>query len=84
MMATILFFAGLGAIIAVLIAFRNSKIIFGIVAAMLVAFPFYDHYAYNSCEGGCNIRVDLLLIGPIFILALLLALRKSWLMYRNR
>lgn len=83
-MAGILFLAGCVVLIAALFAFRNTAWVLLITLAMLAAFPFYNDAAYNSCEGGCNIRVDYGLIAPIYLLALVLAVRKLWLMFRNR
>lgn len=71
------FFIFIAAIVASLFAvirFRRAPQIYWLTATVIAAFLIWNQYAFNSCEGGCNIRVDLLLILPVVALAVVFSL----------
>jgi hypothetical protein len=70
----VLFLGVLGACVYALIRFRKAPNVYWLTAGLIVLALIWNQYAANSCEGGCDIRVDLLLILPIVAIALLLSI----------
>jgi len=65
------------------IAWFYSRGVIVLVASVLWAiFPFYNFWILTNCSGDCNIRIDLLLVGPILLIVSVLALvsvvRRAW------
>jgi hypothetical protein len=67
-----LFLAVMGTAIYLLLRFRQAPTIYWLTAALIALSLVENHYIGNSCEGGCSIRVDLIVIMPILVLATVL------------
>ncbi len=72
-MIIVLFFGVLAACVFALIRFRHAPTIYWLTVALFIAALVWNQYAANSCEGGCDIRVDLLLVLPVLLVALILS-----------
>ncbi len=57
----------------ILIRFRHAPTIYWLTAALIVLAFIENQTVGNSCEGGCDIRVDLLLVVPVLATALILS-----------
>jgi hypothetical protein len=58
--------------IYLLLRFRAALGIYWLTAAVIVLALVENQTIGNSCEGGCDIRVDLLFVMPILVLAIIL------------
>jgi NO-binding membrane sensor protein with MHYT domain len=51
---------------------RAAPTIYWLTAALIGLALAENHYIGNSCKGSCDIRVDLILVVPILVLAIIL------------
>ena len=56
---------------------RNHVLIIALAAGAWIGLPFYNQWMNSSCDGGCDIRVDLLLTGPLFLLVTYLGIKEA-------
>ncbi len=68
-MNLVLFLAAIAASLVALLRYRTAPKIYWITGALFIVTLIWNEYAANSCEGGCNIRVDLLLVIPVLVVA---------------
>ncbi|MGL4488101.1 MAG: hypothetical protein ACRCU5_01480 [Rhizobiaceae bacterium] len=73
-MSAILFLAVVAASLFALLRYRHAPTIYWLTAVLFAATFIWNQYAANSCESGCDIRLDLLVILPILLIAALLCL----------
>lgn len=72
-MIIVLFLAIVATAIYLLLRFRHAPTIYWSTAVLIVLALIENQYIGNSCEGGCDIRVDLIVIVPILALAIILS-----------
>ena len=72
------------ALFVLLYFLRRNVAIIALAAAAWIAFPFYNSWVYNSCPGGCDIRVDLILVGPILLLVTYLGVKEARRRWRSK
>lgn len=53
-------------------------------ALAIAVFPYYNQAIDNSCEGGCDFRIDLLVITPAMLAMIALTIRKSWRIFTEK
>jgi hypothetical protein len=73
-LSTVIFLGVIAACAYALIRFRHPPTIYWLTAGLFAATLVWNQYAANSCEGGCDIRVDLLLVFPVLAIAVLLSI----------
>lgn len=64
-----IFLGCLAAVLLVIIRLRKPPHIYWLTGLLIVATLIWNQYANESCDGGCNIRVDLVIILPFVLLA---------------
>jgi hypothetical protein len=74
-LSLVLFFGVLTACLFALIRYRHAPTIYWLTTGLLIAAAIWNHYAANSCKGGCDIRVDLLFVLPVLLVAVVLSAR---------
>ncbi len=74
-MGLLIFLAVIAASFAAVIRFRHAPQIYWLTAGLIGATLVWNQYAFNSCEGGCDIRVDLVVILPVVILAVIFSIK---------
>ena len=62
--------------------FYTRGVIVLVAVVLWALFPVYNFLILKNCSGDCNIRVDLVLVGPILLIVSVLALisivRRAW------
>jgi hypothetical protein len=72
-MVMLIYIIAIGALMYALWRLRGTLAAIVLAVAMGLAFPAYNSTVMARCEGGCDIRVDLLIILPLLIFAALIA-----------
>lgn len=72
-MIIILVLSAFALAIFLLLRFRAAPTIYWLTASLIALALVENHYIGNSCQGGCDIRVDLLLVVPVLAIAFILS-----------
>lgn len=77
-MAALLVLFAFAALCAIIWRLRRAPTIHAVTAALWIGAYFWNQYAVASCDGGCDIRVDLILVAPLVLFATALSLRAAF------